>query len=108
MHAADEGLAALAAQFQDTGQVAMADPSGRRLFIINVASLLGKPAVLLAHEGNGSMVFDFDRPLNAFRLISVGFPIEVAEQAANLLALLFPATKRLTTPAKARLKGPKL
>jgi hypothetical protein len=86
-------LDALAQQFTDTGMAMMTDAKERRLFIINIAVRLGKPAVLLAYEGYGSAVYEFDRPLNAFRLISAGFPAEAAGQVAALLAKLFPATR---------------
>lgn len=98
----EDAISELAAQFRAQSQVALTDPSGRRFFIVNVSTSVGKPALLMAYEGRGVMIYDFDRPLNEFRLITSGFPKMIAEQAAKLVNTLFP-TNNPHTEAQALL-----
>lgn len=98
----EDAIRDLVEQFRSQSQVVLTDPSGRRFFIVNVSTSVGKPALLMAYEGRGSMVYDFDRPLNEFRLITSGFPKLIAEQAAKLVNTLFPINNP-QTQAKALL-----
>jgi hypothetical protein len=66
------------------------DDSERRLMVFDGRFVSGgKPCVVVAYEGGGAFVYDFDRPLNPFRLIKSGFSGAVAEAASELLNELF-------------------
>lgn len=60
-----------------------------RIVVTDIKWLVHKPAILIACEGGGGVLFEFDRPLNAFRLMSKGFPGPVAKDTADLINSLF-------------------
>jgi len=76
------------------------DTGLRRLVLI--PSVLYKAStvieLLIAFEGAGVFFYDGSFPLNAFKLISHGFPYAVAEQVAELIRALMPCRDRRRTP----------
>lgn len=91
--------------FRATGSAKLVDPAGRRIYLVDTRLLGETPAeLLLAYEGQGSIVFSLDRPMNAFRLVSAGFSMRVAPQVAEIVnALCWAAptgAKALSSPAK--------
>lgn len=72
------------------GGFVVPDTSDRRLMVFDGRFVSGgKPCVVVAYEGGGAFVYEFDRPLNPFRLIKSGFSGAVAEAASQLLNELF-------------------
>ena len=68
------------------GSAKITDGTGRRLFLIHTR-LLKEPydGVVVAYEGQGAFVFELDRPVNKFRLISNGFEMGAAEIVSDLI-----------------------
>ena len=102
------------------GFAVMQDTQGRSLHLIHTRKInLSFDGVLIAYEGVGAYTFDRDRPLNAFRLVSAGFPMAEAQIVARLVndvtdmviisppmlaAPIVSKTVSLQTIAKAKLK----
>jgi hypothetical protein len=55
-----------------------------------------KIELLIACEGKGAHFYDGQTPLNQFKLISSGYPIDVARQVEKLVSLIMQ--KARTTP----------
>lgn len=83
-------ISALRAEFNETRRLRLDTPNGRSLWIVDVTAQCHEPAVLIAYEGGGAMRFEFDRPLNAYRLVSSGFSGGIAHLVNDLLNALFP------------------
>lgn len=82
----DEEISALKLTLLEQGCVWSTDKSGDRLFFVHSRLMPGMPnGVLISYEGKGSFFFGLDRPLNRFRLISAGFPLNVAPWLADLV-----------------------
>lgn len=91
----DEGVAELADRFKLYGGFVL-DTENGRLSCMDIAHLVRHPAVLVSYEGGGSLIFEFDRPLNAFRMIGRGFPPSIAAATAELVNTLFYFSKETT------------
>lgn len=62
-------------------------PEGKRLFLIaaNILAMDTDRGLLIAYEGEGTMFFELDRPLNVYRLLSAGFSVSVAATLADVV-----------------------
>lgn len=68
------------------GYAYMCDINGKRLYFVHTKLLrLDFTGLLVAYEGYGAFTYDMDRPVNAFRLVSAGFPLQVAGGLAYLI-----------------------
>ena len=81
---------ALRRQFKEQRMLQLGVGSGKFLWIVDVTQKCASPTVLVAYEGGGVIRFEFDRPLNLFRLYSAGFPGGLAGSVLELLDNLFP------------------
>ena len=71
---------------QERGTALLTDINGSRLTLISNKVLgITNPCILISYEGYGSFYYEFDRPLNAFRLISAGFSLRVAQEVSDLI-----------------------
>ena len=99
-------------RLQKNGSAYFLDTKGNRIYLIHTQALqLDFEGVLIAYEGHGAFTFDLDRPLNSFRLISAGFPMQIAEELASLVnrvtrvasgpaLIAAPKAKALKRPAR--------
>lgn len=78
---------AMRRQLTDVGSCIWTGPEGNRLFLVS-SHVLGKDmaqGLLIAYEGEGTMFFELDRPLNVYRLLSAGFSVSVAATLADVV-----------------------
>lgn len=102
-------IADIRKDLQSHGYVTLADLSGRALHLINTGLFGGDGrGLLLAYEGWGAFTFDAQRPLNAFRLVSAGFPLTQAGVIADLVnQILHPAPQQVANKvAMLHITGP--
>jgi len=80
-----ETIQRLRSELRERGATVLIDPNGKRLVLMRggIAGLDGQ--VVIAYEGWGTAIFDGDRALNEFRLISSGFSMKVARTVADLV-----------------------
>lgn len=73
----------------------------KSLWIVDVTDCCDRPTVLVGYEGGGFVRFEFDRPLNLFRLYSGGFSGGIAFQVLQILEGMFPPnTSSGVSPSK--------
>ena len=87
---AQNNIMALRRQFNRERKLKLDFPGGKSLWIVDVTEQCSGPTVLVAYEGGGVIRFEFDRPLNLFRLYSAGFAGGVAIRVLDALTDLFP------------------
>jgi len=69
-------------QLKTSGGIRMPTPTGD-LFLVD-ARVFQKAGLLIASSNGGCFLWDYDRPLNAFRLLSAKFPLGIAETVSNI------------------------
>jgi hypothetical protein len=81
----ETGIKNLRQDLVQAGIAAFQDPQGRLVTIASTQALgvAGPARMMIAYEGKGCAVFDGDRPLNKFRLVSAGFSGDVASILAE-------------------------
>jgi hypothetical protein len=94
-YSTDEEIELLATQMRDRGGFILTTKAGR-LIVVDIKWLAHKPAVLLTCDKGGGMIFEFDRPLNSYRLMFHGFPREMSSHASDLINRLFPQPNQTT------------
>lgn len=82
-------------EFKRTRKLRLDLLGAKTLWIIDVTECCSTPSLLVGYEGGGFIRFEFDRPLNLFRLYSGGFPGGVAFQVLEILEGIFPPNKNL-------------
>lgn len=88
------------------GSAKIIDARGRRLYLIHSRILQEDfDGVVVAYEGAGAFVFNLDRPVNKFRLVSSGFDMSVAEIVADLINRM---TEKGVVPVLSGGRKPKL
>jgi hypothetical protein len=88
---------------QNEGIAAFLDPQGRLVTIASTQALGidGPTRMMIAYEGKGCGVFDGDRPLNKFRLVSAGFSGDVAGVLAETINFIVTGERAGSEQAKA-------
>lgn len=72
-------------QLREDGKAIVPTAHDRRVFLI---PLSWTSELIVAYENGGCFVYNFDRPVNEFRLIKAGFTVTVAKAVSQLLTAL--------------------
>lgn len=87
----NELISEIATELADTGRSLVRDGEGKRLLLVSSRRLdLPGHDLILAYEGQGTIFFSGDRPMNYFRLLASGFREEAARSISDMVNRLVP------------------